>query len=367
MTPRSKPEYLYVHVPFCKSICHYCDFTHTVYMHDRAGQWLDALQKEILHREINPHLKTIYIGGGTPSSLDETQLERLLSMLAPYAKHVCEYTAEVNPETLSEAKAQLLADYGVNRISIGFQCAQADQLKMLGRHHTKEDVLRAMDLLRSKGIDNISLDLMYSLPHQTMDMLKQSIDTALSFAPKHLSLYSLSIEENTVFGKKGMKPLDDETEADMYEYICDTLPRHGFEQYEISNFSLPGYQSVHNRAYWTYRDFMGISCGASGKEGYMRYDHPFTLKEYLQDPLKQEDIPLSKEDAMFEMVMMNLRLKEGMSLNLFQKTFDESFTDAFKGRYEPLCESGQLCMEEGMLKCTEDSWHILNSVLGALL
>ncbi len=367
MIPRNKPEYLYVHVPFCKGICHYCDFAHTVYDQARADQWLNALEKEILYREIRPDLKTVYIGGGTPSSLNESQLEKLLSLIAPYSRHICEYTMEVNPETLTKAKAQIMADYGISRISIGFQCAQPEMLAKLGRHHTKEDVLNAMELLRSYGIDNISLDLMYSLPQQTMDMLKESIDTALSYRPKHLSLYSLTIEENTVFGKRGVQPLDEDTEADMYEYICRTLPQHGFEQYEISNFALEGFQSVHNRAYWTYRDFAGVSCGASGKEGLLRYDHTSSLKEYLQDPLKTSDIPLSKEDAMFEMVMMNLRLKEGMSLDLFQKTFGISFEEAFHGKYEQLTDSAQLCMENGMLRCTEQSWHILNSVLSALL
>lgn len=185
--------------------------------------------------------------------------------------------------------------------------------------------------------------------------------------PQHLSLYSLSIEENTVFGKKGVKPLDEETEADMYEYICDRLPSYGYEQYEISNFARPGYQSMHNRAYWTYRDFYGLSCGAAGKEGFKRYEHSASLREYLEDPFAVNEIPLSKEDAMFEMVMMNLRLKEGMSLSLFEETFGTCFEAAFAGKYEPLVAEGQLAMEKGILKCPEKSWHLLNSVLTGLL
>lgn len=367
MIPRNKPEYLYVHVPFCASICYYCDFAHTVYQKECADKWLDALEKEIEHKELNRSLKTIYIGGGTPVSLAEEQLERLLNLLQPYSACVKEYTCEVNPETLSEEKARIMAAHGINRVSIGFQCAQDDLLKMLGRRHSAKDVEHTVRLLRAQGIDNISLDLMYSLPHQDMAMLKESIDTALSMNPQHLSLYSLSIEENTVFGRKGVKPLDAETEADMYEYICNTLPDCGYEQYEISNFARPGYRSLHNRAYWTYRDFYGLSCGAAGKEGFRRYEHSVSLKEYLEDPLAVTDIPLSKEDAMFEMVMMNLRLKEGMSLALFEETFGISFEAGFAGKYEPLLSQSQLVIEKGMLKCTEHSWHLLNSVLTSLL
>ena len=367
MIPRNKPEYLYVHVPFCASICYYCDFAHTVYQKERAEKWLDALGKEIEHKQINRRLKTIYIGGGTPVSLAEEQLERLLNLLQPYSVFVMEYTCEINPETLNEKKAQILAAHGVNRVSIGFQCAQDELLKMLGRRHSAADVRNTVALVRRQGIDNISLDLMYSLPHQDMAMLKESINTALSMDPQHLSLYSLSIEENTVFGRKGVKPLDEETEADMYEYICETLPSRGYEQYEISNFARQGYQSLHNRAYWTYRDFYGLSCGAAGKEGFKRYEHSASLKEYLEDPLAVTDIPLSRQDAMFEMVMMNLRLKEGMSLSLFEETFQTSFEEAFAGKYEQLFAKSQLVIEKGMLKCPETSWHLLNSVLTCLL
>ena len=161
-----------MHVPFCASICYYCDFAHTVYQKENAEKWLEALCKEIEHKKINRSLKTIYIGGGTPVSLTEEQLERLLDILKPYSACVKEYTCEVNPETLSEEKAKIMARYGINRVSIGFQCAQDNLLRMLGRRHSAKDVEHTVSLLRSQGIDNISLDLMYSLPHQDMDMLR---------------------------------------------------------------------------------------------------------------------------------------------------------------------------------------------------
>lgn len=367
MILRNKPEYLYVHVPFCASICTYCDFAHTVYRPQSVRMWLDALKKEIEAKQIRRDLKTIYIGGGTPTSLSYDEFRELLQMLSPYSAHVIEYTCEVNPETMDPEKAALMAEYGINRISIGYQCPQPELLKLLGRHHTARTVEETMQMFRSCGIDNISLDLMYSLPGQTMDMLKESIDRALAMNPDHLSLYSLTVEENTVFYKKHLSSLDEETEADMYEYICSYLPEKGYEQYEISNFAKKGRQSLHNRAYWTYRDFTGISCGASGKEGERRYDHTRSLKEYINDPLRTEDILLSKEDAMFEMVMMNLRLAEGMSLDLFEETFGVSFEDAFRGRYEEMIERGLLECSDGMIACTKRGYPILNDILSDLL
>lgn len=367
MTPRSKPQALYVHVPFCRSICYYCDFTHVMYSQDTADRWLQALSAELSARDISRHLKTVYIGGGTPSSLNSGQLETLLTLLAPCTREVTEYTCEINPETVDPEKAGLLAAHGVSRISIGFQTGSEKLLKSMGRHHSAADVKRVMDLFRSFGISNISLDLMYSLPQQTMDDLKEAVDTAIALNPTHLSLYSLTVEENTVFGRRGYESLDEDTEADMYEYICRTLPEHGFRQYEISNFAKEGCESRHNKTYWTYRDFYGVSCGASGKEGLTRYDVTPSLKEYLKDPLKREEIHLSVKDAMFEMVMMNLRLKDGMDLRLFSDTFGVTFEEAFRGKYEPLAENGMLTVTGGRAVCTEKGYHLLNSILADLL
>ena len=367
MTRRSDSRSLYIHVPFCASVCYYCDFCRTLYREVMAETWLDALEKELNLRSISTRMKTIYIGGGTPTSLNAAQLNRLLSLLDPYASEVEEYTSEVNPETMDEEKADILAAHGVNRISIGYQSDNAQMLKMMNRHHTAEDVRHVMDLLGKKGIDNISLDLMYSLPGQTMEMLQKAVHTAISMNPSHLSLYSLTVEENTVFGRKKMQPLDEETEADMYEWICQTLPTYGYTQYEISNFAREGKQSQHNLAYWTYSDFTGISCGASGKENHIRYDNTKSLAEYLENPLAKEKTTLSREDEMFEAVMMNLRLKEGISLSRFEETFHESLTDHFSLKVQKLIKDGLLETCKDRLRCTERGYHILNEVLTELL
>lgn len=363
MIPRNKPAYLYLHVPFCHTICAYCDFCHLTYSHENAEKWLNALQTEIQAKDLNRDLKTIYIGGGTPSCLSSDELERLLKLLDPYAENVQEYTIEINPETLDEKKAQLLAKHHVNRASIGFQSSDPALLKLMGRHHDLNMVAHTMELLQRNGIDNISLDLMYSLPGQSMAMLKKSLQDALSLHPTHLSLYSLTIEENTVFGKKGYQHLDDDTEADMYEWICHTLPAYGFHQYEVSNFACKGYESLHNSAYWNYRDFYGIGMGASGKEGLLRYDNTRSLQTYLSDPLARNEIHLSEKDAMFEMLMMGIRFKKGMDLSLFENTFHHSFQEIYGSKAESLIAKGLVEYRDDHIRCTDRGYEIMNSVL----
>ena len=367
MNQNKKPLALYIHVPFCRSICFYCDFCHRFYQEKEADEWLLALRREISHYRLNTDLKTVYIGGGTPTALSSRQLNSLLSLLDPYTKNVLEYTIEINPETLDEQKAAILTAHGINRASIGLQTADGELLQKIGRHHTAADVTETVRLLKEHGIDNISLDLMYSLPDQTMESLRESIRFALSLQPKHLSLYSLTVEENTVFGRKGVTPLDEETEADMYEEICRVLPEAGYRQYEISNFALPGYESRHNLVYWHYEDFYGLSAGASGMEDHCRYDKPAGLSEYLQDPLRRDLIPLPQEDEMFETVMMGLRLKDGISLSVFQERFGMTVEEAFSGTAEKLLGEGKLLIRDGYLKCADAYYHLLNSVLSDLL
>ncbi|MCH3961205.1 MAG: radical SAM family heme chaperone HemW [Solobacterium sp.] len=367
MIQNNKPLYLYLHVPFCRTICSYCDFAHCVYQESLADQWLDALQKEIEYKEINPHLRTIYLGGGTPTSLSCRQLERLLKMLDPYRSETEEYTVEINPETLDDAKASLMASHGINRASVGFQTSNPELLKLMGRHHDLPMMHQTVERLHRCGIHNISLDLMYSLPGQTMADLAQSIQDALSLQPVHLSLYSLTIEPHTLFAKKDLHHLSDDAEADMYESIEKTLPQYGFHQYEISNFALGDHESIHNKAYWNYQDFYGISAGASGKEGWHRYDHTRILAEYLKDPLKTQDIPLSRKEAMFEMIMMGLRLKCGVSRKLFAETFQEEIMDVYGEKAEKLIDQGLLEADPLYLKASDRGYEILNTVLVDLM
>lgn len=324
---------------------------------------MEAIKREIIAKEIRTDLSTIYVGGGTPTSLSASQLDRFLSLLDPYAGNVQEYTIEINPETLNDEKCQVLSKHGINRVSLGFETSDEKLLKLTGRSHTLSDMHVCMSLLRKYDIHNISLDIMYSLPFQTMESLQKSVTDAISLDPTHLSLYSLTIEENTVFAKKGYRSLDEDIEADMYEWICSFLPEHGYSQYEVSNFSKKGYESRHNCAYWNYRDFYGIGCGSSGKENHSRYDHTKNVREYIADPLKTEITHLDRKDEMFEMWMMSIRLKQGMDLKLFEDTFHVSFTDVYRKTTEKLIRDGYLVIRNAHLCCTEKGYEIMNSLL----
>ena len=326
-------KHLYIHVPFCKTICAYCDFCHFGYQSNQVDLWLEQFAKEIKKHDLSK-IETVYLGGGTPTCLPYEQLSKLLTIIDTYVFNPIEYTIEINPESFDIKKAKLLKEHHVNRASIGLQSSNDIELKALGRKHSFEDVKQTVACLKEVGIDNISLDIMYSIPHETMTSLKQTVKDALSLKPKHLSLYSLQIEPGTLFYKKGITGLDEDLEADMYEYIEKELTNDGFVHYEISNYALEGYQSKHNLGYWKYNDFIGLSLGASGKENGVRYTNTKSFKKYFNGEYREEIIKLSKEDQMFEEIMMSFRTVYGLDLDRFAKRYQISFFVAFKEPYE---------------------------------
>ena len=286
----SAPKSMYVHVPFCKSICSYCDFTRVSYQEAMVDKWLVQIKKDLANVE-NKNLDTIYLGGGTPSCLSLKQLEELLVALDSFSV-AKEYTIEVNPETLTNDKAKLLVEHGINRVSLGVQSFNDDLLRVISRKHTKNDVVNSISLLNDVGITNISVDLMYGLPTQTLQQLSDDLLFATSLEIKHVSIYSLTIEPNSVFGRNNVETIDMDLETDMYTKAIELLEKHGFLQYEISSFAKSGYESKHNLVYWHYEDFYGIGIGASGKEGNIRYSNISDYKSYLAGERKREVIDL---------------------------------------------------------------------------
>ena len=363
----SNPVSLYVHVPFCRSICHYCDFRRQIYRRETAQAWLDALEAELKETPRAESLETIYIGGGTPSALEDEELARLFSLLSPWAEHVKEYTMEINPETMRRPLGKLLRDYGINRISAGLQSASPRLLKRMNRRAGKEETEAMAKMLREYGIDNLSLDLMYSLPEETIEDLSESIDFAVSLSPAHLSLYSLTIEENSVFGKQGVKAQEEDIEADRYEYIVRRLQELGYKQYEISNFAHPGKESIHNVNVWNYHDFIGIGYGAHGKDWDQRYTHADSLRAYLSDPLYRKVTPLTREEQMFESLMMGMRLKCGMDRHLFQERFGKDVTEVYPRTIEKERKLGMIALSDDYLFCSDRGYFLLNSVLEEFL
>ena len=355
MTTRIK--HLYIHVPFCNTICFYCDFAHRVYDFSLAEKWLERLEKEIKDN-CKDRYETIYIGGGTPSCLNNDQLDRLLTLIDPYTEEVKEYTIEVNPESLTIDKINIFNRHKVNRISMGVQSSDDAILKALNRKHTFNDVREAVKLLKENKLSNISVDLMYSLPDQDMDILKKAVNDILLLDVPHISLYSLTIEENSVFGKRGVKNLDEDIEADMYEYIEKVLTENGYVHYEVSNFCKEGYESRHNMGYWLYDDFLGISLGASGKIGNNRYTNTRDFNKYLNEEyIRDEDLELSIEDMKFENIMMSLRTIYGLDI----EKFNRKYSCDLEKEYEKGLKNKYIKIENGHLVCS--NLELLNNVL----
>ncbi|MDF9823871.1 oxygen-independent coproporphyrinogen-3 oxidase [Breznakia sp. PF5-3] len=320
---------LYLHVPFCETICYYCDFKRSLYQEKVVNDWLDALEHELDEKDINKSLKTIYIGGGTPTSLNMDQLERLLTRLEPYTEELEEFTIESNLESIDAEKLALLKRYKVNRISLGVQSFDDDLLVYMNRSHTVKDIKPTIELV-ANYINNISIDLMYGLFSQTYEVWEKTLTKVVEIeAVTHVSVYSLTIEENSVFYKQGVKQIENESEAKMYQMAIDYLTSHGFVQYEVANFAKPEFSSKHNQYYWRYDDFYGIGVGASGKENHKRYTNNFSIQAYIEGSGKPEIEELTNKDEMFEFIMMNVRLREGLSLKRFESLFHYSFEDLF--------------------------------------
>lgn len=359
---------MYVHVPFCENICAYCDFGRCKMHASLAERWLLAVERELKVREIDDELETIYIGGGTPSALSVDQLDKLLSLLDEYTKGIKEYTIEVNPENICIEKLTVMKKHGVNRISLGVQSFNDELVKRIERHHNKARINEVLDMIHEIGIHNISIDLMYGLPDQSLKQLADDVEIAASDSRiSHISIYSLTIEEHSKFGRQGIEPCDNELEGLMYELICDMLPKYGYEHYEISNFAKSGFESKHNQMYWQYADYAGIGCGASGKENHIRYDRPFQLQDYLNDQEKCELIKLNKSDEMFEMIMMGLRMKKGIDLNHFEELFGCSLLSIFASAVNENIDRGWLVLTKDRLYPSIQGMTFLNDLLLAFM
>lgn len=356
----------YIHVPFCRDICAYCDFTRCRYHKGLADLWLTAIQQEIkkeLHGE--EQLFTIYIGGGTPSALQIKQLETLLDSISSYTKEVKEYTMEANVESFDADKIAMCRTYGINRISLGVQTLQPALLERIQRHHSKTDILRCIQAIHAGGIHNISIDLIYGLPGQTLAMWKADLhEVVKTFDIQHISLYALTIEKNSQFGREHVKNIDASIEADMYEYAIHFLQKHGFLHYEISSFAkAENFMSQHNMAYWRYDDFYGIGCGASGKKAHYRYDNTKNLQIYLEQGPTPDIINLNTEDEVFEMIMMGLRTSQGLNL---AECYNRYQTDVMKKYHVSIRKheaNGLLKIEGKQMKATYRGMMLLNDIV----
>ena len=353
---------LYVHIPFCDSICGYCDFAKVLNQPKLVDEYLKVLEKEVLSKDLS-NIESIYIGGGTPSALNLKQLEILFEILKPYSNNLIEYTVEINPESLTLDKAKLFVEYGINRTSVGMQVTQKHLLDLIDRKHDLNKTKEAVTYLNEVGINNISIDLMYGIPTQTLSNLQESLREIIKLNITHISLYALTIEPNTKFYHLNYKPANSELDADMYELAVDYLANNDFNRYEISNFAKVGYESFHNQVYWNYKDFVGVGLHASSKINNQRITNTRNLKKYLNHDFDQEVINLSKDDLMFEYIMMNLRLSKGFSINEFNSLYSSDFKVKYNKQIKKLVNDKLLEVEDDRVYATASGLGLLFNVL----
>lgn len=352
---------MYIHVPFCDSICAYCDFERCKKSNILTQKWLNQILKDIEERK-EEKIQTLYIGGGTPTSLSCEELDALLSACDGFKP--LEYTIEANIENLSQDKINILVQHHVNRISLGVQSLNDQLIKIIQRNHHANDIFEKIDEIYESGITNISVDMIYGLPNQTLEVWLEDIEKITSNSKiSHVSIYSLTIEENSTFGRNGIEKVDDELDEMMYFEAIKCLENHGFKQYEISNFAREGKESLHNQVYWEYEDFIGLGCGAYGKENHIYYHIPFRIDQYIKGIIEREEERLELEDEMFEMLMMSLRMKKGISLTKFNERFNQELISTYETPIKKHLELNHLVLDDETLKCSDRGFALLNSIL----
>lgn len=336
---------LYIHIPFCRQKCFYCDFPSFAGREKKIDTYLQILEQEFallrqrLYQKDNVRdteskfaPRTIYIGGGTPTALNAHQLAKLLEIVLKYVvvAEAEEFTVEMNPGTVDREKLLLLQQAGVNRLSVGVQSFDDNCLQKIGRIHTAQEAVNTIELAHNLGFGNISLDLIYGLPQQDREILTQSVERALTLPVQHISIYGLQLEEGTAFQRmadmgKLQLPTNELVET-MHDYIVEKLPEAGYQRYEISNYALPGYESKHNLSYWQDVDYLGLGSGAHSYWQGTRYENPSSIDDYIS-VLEAGRLPATLEEQvdrqahMEEYCFLGLRTAAGIDKNLFQQKF----------------------------------------------
>ena len=360
---------LYIHIPFCKKRCLYCDFFSTTLLEKRT-QYMDALIKEFTARrnETEEDIKTIYWGGGTPSTLPASDIKRLLQAVG--TDQAEEITLELNPGDASPEYLRALRQAGINRLSIGIQSFQDALLKRIGRRHNAQQALTTVSMAKEAGFDNISIDLMYALPAQTMEQWIADIQTAVDLGVQHISCYGLMYEEGTEMTRMRdeglLTPVDEETENAMYDCLCERLEQAGFVHYEVSNFALPGFEAKHNSSYWDGTPYIGIGAGAHSYLPPVRSWNPDDLEAYIngiQDgTLVRESETLGDKERYNEYIMLGLRTRKGIDA---KKIKTERGFNVVLSRFE---RDGLLRRTaEDRIVATQKGLHILNRIIEELM
>lgn len=323
------PKSAYIHIPFCLSKCKYCSFV-SFNKCELIPEYIDALSKEIKKQYQSESLNTLYFGGGTPSLLSVEQLKQVLELFN--CNENAEITIEVNPDSVDVDYLKGLKNIGFNRISIGSQTFDDDILKLIGRRHNSAQILTAVENSKQAGFKNISLDLIYGLPTQSMKGLKQDLEKFISLDIRHISTYGLKIEENSFFGANIPTDLPDEdAQADMYLMINDLVERADFKRYEVSNFAKVGYESKHNLNYWNNDEYYGFGVSAHGYNNGIRYSNTCNINKYLENPyIHENETQLSDKDMLEEEIFLGFRKREGVNVERIKTRFNIDFEQKYK-------------------------------------
>ena len=365
---KTKINSLYIHIPFCDSICPYCDFTKfiskDIFKFGYVNQLIRDLNELIAG---NYKFKTIYIGGGTPSCLsikDLTKLLKKVKLLINFNTNY-EFTIEANPESLDENKLRLFKSAGINRISIGIQSFNEKLLETINRNYH----INYFNLIKTvkKYINNINIDLIYGLPGQNKDELLKDLNNFIKLDINHISTYSLSINPMSIFYVKGYKEIDEDLSREFYDTILDFLRKHGFERYEVSNFAKPGYESKHNLTYWNDEEYIGLGVGASGYIYPYRYKNSSNLTSYLQGKRNLEKEIITKNDNKIYFLLCNLRKKQGFLLKTYEILFKTRFFDDFSGKIENFLENNLIITENNRVFCSDEGLIKLDLILKEII
>jgi oxygen-independent coproporphyrinogen-3 oxidase len=367
----------YLHIPFCTSICNYCDFTSFAGQENKISSYVDALRAEIEDSSLSGPLQTVYFGGGTPSLLPPEKLRILLEALrkrAGFAADI-EISMEANPETVDAVRLQSYRSLGVNRLSFGAQAAQSELLKKMGRGHEWPRVEKAFGEAREAGFANISLDLMFGLSGQNLSMFQDSLEKTAGLDPEHISLYALQVEEGTPLARQVQEglPLPSEDEvADEYAWAQGFLADRGYDQYEVSNFSKLGRSCRHNWNIWRGEDYWGFGVSAVGTVGGVRHSHREDLAEYIRQAPSGSGALLEKESLSpsirsWEKLMLQFRTKDGVLEKDIDRYAEAQGLSSYKYRFDRFQKEGFLSLSEGRYQVTPKGYFVLNGILETLM
>lgn len=353
---------VYIHIPFCKKICSYCDFPKFCYQKKWIMPYLDSLKEEIKKEYKGDLIKTLYIGGGTPTSLDLEELEYLLNITKVFHQDEnIEFTVEANLSDLTLPKIKLLKRYGVNRISIGIQTLNKSLQDILNRNEEKETLKNTISHLKEEGISNLNIDLMYAIPSETLKDVEEDLSFFLSLDIPHISTYSLILEEHTALFLKHLPPISEELDEKMYKLICKTLKDHGYKHYEVSNFAKKGYESNHNLTYWNNEVYYGFGLGASGYVHKKRYTNHQNLMKYMKKDYSKEIETLDNTMLMEYEMILGLRKEEGVSQDLFYQKYGKKIDEIFD--IDDLLKKGLLVWNHRNLMIPENKIYLSNEIL----